>query len=66
MSLHDVKEIRSADDVIDLIKEFFNPEEHQVFEPVNAITSIIRVSPNIEKMEEKVVERFVMLDDDYL
>ena len=63
----DIKEIKNADDAIDLVIEQFNPsEEKEAFEPVNAITSIIRVSPNIQKMEEKVVERFVMLDSDYL
>ena len=67
LSMADIKGIKNADDVIDLVIEQFNPsEEKEAFEPVNAITSIIRVSPNIQKMEEKVVERFVMLDSDYL
>ena len=64
--MDDVKSIKNADGVIDLIKDFFDPKEKEIFEPVNAVTSIIRVSPNIQKMEEKVAEKFVMLDDDYL
>ena len=66
VDLEDIKAIKNADGVIDLIKQFINPQEPEVFEPVNAITTIIRVSPNIDKMEEIVNLRFQNLPDDYL
>ena len=64
--MEDFKAIKNGDGVIDFIKMFFGTHEHEVFEPVNAITTIIRVSPNIDRMEEVVNLRFQNLPDDYL
>jgi len=51
--------VTSADDFINYVQNYFNPQEQEIFEPVNAITTIVRISPNITKMEAKVQEKYV-------
>jgi len=58
--------VTDADDLISLIINYFDPKETVIYEPVNAITTFVKISPNITKMEAIVTEKFVPDASNYL
>ena len=54
-------------DIVGLVMNTINPPDKiEIFSPVSAVTSILKLSPNVDRMEELVNELFWEDPQDFL
>jgi hypothetical protein len=53
--------------VVEMALELITPKEPEpIYEPVTSVSSTIKISPNIDRMEELVSKKFWMRPEDYI